>query len=1031
MAARSSPRDLAFELRCQLAVRSWVSPGDLLTEDLASKKVKEALNQVAAEVETSFSDYPGKWYLGTDARRRVLGLVEDSLLAEIVGSDSLDGDAEDSLLAAFRYTLGVEQQPMAETLSDEVLRALPLVAGWLGKPSEAPIDPETTSALLQRRAHQRDITKMTKYPLVGKIHHRVLNELAMRFAALTASGISINYLHGLGGSGKSTLLAFLEQNLARSGHNCAVVRMDFDDPLVDPLDAASLDLALIAGLSQIDVGNAHFYAQLSEQLRMLRLAQSDQPTASSSATRQTAKIRQEYSQSSDSATLESVSSETTTGRESALFGLLGRTLPGRPLVLIVDTAELAIARGETAVIELCYWISSLVSNHEATEVRVALAGRDPPEAANGLIERLTSVGRIDEIYELPELTVEEGAELLRNYGVADMKVALAAAKAVPRNPLLLRHTAEALTGEPDLVKDVRAAHRDEQVDLRTARKYLSRRILAHLAAREARPYLLAAMLLPVVTRAQLRSIVLPQVDGNAEPNIAKADRVFRGLASARWLTRPSADGRTISFHPDIRSLVLDLLRADPDEADREAALRHAAISFHDARSTPRDRAFAFYHRAKLGEDLRPPRNPARVAEELRPLLDELPEAARAMLLARRGEADGRERFAAPPAAAPSESDDDWRRRLEGDGKMEGEGDRLLKRDRPLDALLLYRNRPTRPPGTPPTFVLRALTDLAQWNTGEVEVDAILDESKEWFQGKRLSGAAMSRMYWITRFALVRDSAKLSSRHIAILETTCEHIAGASLTTMPAIVAVAEAGAGRPIMPERMRSGRGRIESETRVHLVHALQSKRSVELKPHLDALIVTQRDWAARLRKLPRSKIDPAFLDAAQRGVQSLDRHPISALSPMLRSFRMPLPIHWNGEHREDGILLLRGMTGEFLRPLRQVLVDLLGNSKTHDRAFWVIGRSISDMSILPLELFLDELKVRLERDAAAWTASFVGFADRCRLLPLLCNELLAIDPALPSVDVAHHVARSFLAWDHAICGGLTSNWSPMTARK
>lgn len=403
------------------------------------------------------------------------------------------------------------------------------------------------------------------------------------------------------------------------------------------------------------------------------------------------------------------------------------------------------------------------------------------------------------------------------------------------------------------------------------------------------------------------------------------------------------------------------------------------------------------------------------------VLDELPEAARDMLIAQR---HARESLAAPPAGAPSESGEDWRRRLEGDGKLEGEGDRLLKRDRPLDALLLYRNRPTRPAGMPPTFVIRALTDLAEWNSSEVDVDAILDESKDWFQGKRLSGATMSRMYWITRFALVRDSAELASNHIDVLERTCKHIAGASLTTMPAIVAVAEAGAGRPIMPERMRSGRGRIESETRVHLVHALMDGGPVNIQPHLDALIVTQRDWADRLRKLDRPTIAPPFLDAAQKGVFSLDRQPIARLGPMLRAFRKPVRIHWDGENAEEGILLLRGMTAEFLRPLRQALVELLGDPNGREQAFRVIGKVVAAMSIVPLELGHGELAPRLERDAAAWSAGFVGFADRCRLLPLLCRAILETDQALPSAGIAHHVARSFLAWDSALCRRGTSNW-------
>lgn len=59
----------------------------------------------------------------------------------------------------------------------------------------------------------------------------------------------------------------------------------------------------------------------------------------------------------------------------------------------------------------------------------------------------------------------------------------------------------------------------------------------------------------------------------------------------------------------------------------------------------------------------------------------------------------------------------------------GDGDRLVAQGAAERALELYRTRPTRSEGKPPAFVLRALADVAQWRTGEVDVSAVLEEMR--------------------------------------------------------------------------------------------------------------------------------------------------------------------------------------------------------------------------------------------------------------------------------------------------------------
>jgi len=715
-------------------------------------------------------------------------------------------------------------------------------------------------------------------------------------------------------------------------------------------------------------------------------------------------------------------------RQSIIYGALAPSSIVEmrlTLVIILDTVEVVMTRGEAATLEVVGWLHSIYDTMGYQDVRVVIAGRDPPAGPDGrdLLAHLTEIATVHPPIALCDLDEDEGAELLANYGVTDQAVARTAAAAVPRNPLLLRIVADALGADEALAAEVRTAHREARVDAPSARTYLARRIVAHLADPVARPYLLAAMYLPSITRPQLRDILIPTVDGAARPAGRRTvERVFRALRSARWLSRPGGDPRIFSFHRDVRALVRMLLAADQGNREMELKLRRRAVAVHEAARTSRDRAYGLYHRALLGENVPALRGRETVLRHLEGVLDDLPEVWRNNLQGTARPIAGRHDFVV------QSSSEEWRLYLEGTGSKDGEGARLLKRDRAAQALQFYRERPTQRPGAPPTFVIRALADLGEWHTEEVDDEAILDEAEYWLAAKRLSGAAMSRLYWLTRFGLLRDEGELSPRHASILADSCEKLAGATLSTIPALVAVAEARRGEAIMSDQMRGGRGAIESVTRVHLVNARQTRRPVDFKPHVDALVVVQRDWSRRIMGRAAGMIDVTQLQWAQNTLDSLNEAPLGEMNRRLNTLRRPVRVTWDGDDIEAGILLLRGQTTEFLRPVRQALLDLHARDGTRAWVGDLLRGLIGRMSIRPRELQSDLFFKHLARDPGAWLAAIVGFADRSRLLPYLCDALASLPGNDPQVVKARNIARSFLAWDLAICDGLRSGWSGET---
>lgn len=1019
-AAHASSR-LESDLRAALAMRSWINPRELLPPQVEQAVRVRTLNAVASDVETSFRQHPGEWYLAAPVRRRIFGGIgRDGLRAKLQEPAS-PRDESDPVRRALRRLLDLEPLDLASLTVDE-LRAIENAAEWLedlGLNFSA-VRTEAVS-LAARRKREAEIARLTATPLIGR--QETLDQLqAFTSAARAGKGrMAATYLYGIGGMGKSTILAHLEKRL--SATDAVLVHIDFDRVDLDPSDPISLDLVVLEQLSARLPDLAGQCRSLSELLSQFRSRTRREKLESVGSGSRSAP-RRAIKRKGPSLALEAIETREGSERDSILYGSLAR-LPPSPLIVIVDTLEVVYARGAAAVGDLAKWLDSLSTIARAGDVRVVLAGRDPPpdDANRNICARLESLSHeVQPPIPLRELDFPQAMTLLVEAGLNDRSLAEAAAKALPGNPLVLRMAAEIYTKSPELLQEIRLAHEAGRIDPVTASRYLAERVVAHLSDPVARPYALAAMALPQVREELVRDVVLPVVDGHARGSAdrAKAKRVYDALASAGWLVVPALDGASFTYHPEIRALVRKFIDADPDKFAQQKDVRAAAISWHRRRRDKQDRAFALYHRLMLGEKTIGRRD-CDLAPLLTRFLDDLPADTRQALT------DG---MPASPSSRHRPPDTEWTAYLEGRGVRDGQGDKLLKRGRAAEALALYRERPTRPKGLPPTFVIQALADNCEWDTSEVDVEMIVRELNSQIRQKgRIPGGLLSRVYWLTRYEMLRHPGPLQPAHLRLLET-CTRSLNSSSMAMPALIATAEALSKVELAP-RDWVQRGGSVPDARLHLVRGLKFPSPFAAKVNADALVVLQRDWVERLESSCKG-IDLPLKDLqeVQDELQSLQGQAFAGISRTLRQFRKPVLLRCREPNPTGILLLLRGTTIEFHRPLKSALAALYTECREHgdfDRfePVWdAIGTVLQKMSIAPREMNTGALRELVAADASEWFGALVSYSDRCRLLPALLSQLTSIAGSGATFKTLNRSATAFALWDRALCQGQSSAW-------
>ncbi|MFC0220558.1 hypothetical protein ACFFJ7_19455 [Pseudochelatococcus lubricantis] len=1065
-------------VRLCLAVRGWVEPTGLARE-LAGDGAAKAIAALASEVETAAATRAGQWFMNVEARRQAIAGAAGSDLVRAL-SVHTGSDGQDMILRAARLALDEKPVDLA-ALSDGALRALANVRDWVGDRWRQSFDREEINATLASKVLDRDLARMTSLPLVGVVHKQVLEKLRRFASEKNVAGLRAVYVHATGGGGKTTLLAFLQRALLAKPGVVAFARIDFDEPGIDAARMITLNLALFeqlaSSLPQIRDHIGSFLPQLRGAASALRISDyaSQLPLAGWSS----------HERGRGSLMGQRQVSESVSDQASILYGLLAPENLDGPLVLVLDTAELVMEGSVRAAVGIADWLEFLSAEVQARDIRLIVAGRDPPPEqslspsdAPNLLTRLTQIGvTFNPPEALPELNPAESAELLLNCGLSDPRLRQAAAEAVPGNPLLLRITADALQqGDSKLSNEVHEAHAKARVDHQSARTYLMRRVIAHVSDPLVRPYIISAMASPILTSAMLGAVIIPLVDSDgvnsavkSQPTFSstpveeKADagarrigrrrlhRIYAGIERTTWLGRSSPDGRCFTFNRDLRRFVMTLVAAVPEDRALHERTHEALLAYHARRRDPLDWALAFFHRSVLGREATLPRG-NKALTILRALVDQFPEDIAdvvvseidALLLSRQrtsmqeralaepsGDHDGPTEVmkwlegAVTPTAFetvqvvssdPRTGDRDWRFHLEGRLGKPGQGDQLVGDDRAAEALAMYRERPTREPGLPPTFVIQALADLGQWDGGDVDVQAIVTEVLHTLSPRNVN-AGIERAYWLTRYALQRDPGKLLPAHVELLNKCVNYLKGPGLATFPPLLAVVEALSGERILPSRMITSVQGNEGEGRIYL--ARRQRMSRELAAGLFA--VTQHDWLNRVlqtRALPNADA----LAGIQRQLNDLHGQPIAMVNQQFLRFRQAFDVQWNGDDMPAGVLLLRGMTAEFLRPLREMLAGVAAE-KGVETLRPSIDRTIAAMTIRPAEMEPAVFHERLAANPRAWLSAFISYADRSRLLPIFCEDIAAIfgntgdagsNPA--------RVARSFLAWDKALGG--PSDW-------
>jgi hypothetical protein len=115
---------------------------------------------------------------------------------------------------------------------------------------------------------------------------------------------------------------------------------------------------------------------------------------------------------------------------------------------------------------------------------------------------------------------------------------------------------------------------------------------------------------------------------------------------------------------------------------------------------------------------------------------------------------------------------------------------------------------------------------------------------------------------------------------------------------------------------------------------------------------------------------------------------------------------------------LVTRGSSSEFYRPLRQALREALTDEATVLRVLDAVRPAFT---IWPADFERTRIAVEAVSDPASTFLSIAKFADQARVLETLMTAACDVVPKNAKLE---RVARAFVKWDRAICGGRSSSW-------
>ncbi len=414
------------------------------------------------------------------------------------------------------------------------------------------------------------------------------------------------HISGLPGIGKSYLLEKVIQS-ARLAHKPILIRLDFDRAALDVLNPYAL-------FEEISRQIADAVPAAAPELRQLR----QQSAAERLESRPATKMRQLP--------------------RKLLRGLAAvANDSARTVLFVLDTLEVLRSRGETHIITLFEHLDLLL-DYGMQRVTVISAGRGDALAP--------APRRMKEHTALSGLEDWAAEALLKKRGVdpALWPRILPLAKG---NPLLLTLAGRALSEEGISTDDL-----PDDADVTTVGGYLYRAILSRVP-KDLRAVANQGLTLRAINLETLQNVVAPPL--GLEMTDAVAADMLETLATHHWLVEQDNAG-WISHRSDVRAAFLPLIYADDPQT--MAAINRAAVTWFESR----DPVQALYHRLQLmrAGDPAPEVNPTDAAAFTQPMLDDLPDLARDLVLQAQGNRSDFGRAEAPStndqltSAEPSE-----------------------------------------------------------------------------------------------------------------------------------------------------------------------------------------------------------------------------------------------------------------------------------------------------------------------------------------------------------------------------------------
>ena len=564
-----------------------------------------------------FVSFDGSWVLQREfrvpclQRLRDQGNLDDAIAANR-GLPDAHRDLVDSLARGRR--------PALARLDTASLATLAAVIDWLEPVlgSELPVSGTEVGAVAERRLLLDPLRALTGQHFRGRA--KELSMIGDHIKLRTPWNVLC--IQGPGGIGKSSLmgrvLLDLEDGRAFADNAVSYVYIDFDRARHDPHDPIGL------------------LEQMARQLRLLYATAAEVSSEFAGLESVSAGTDLDYAaellQISRSPSL----SEMVSALAQRLLEVRDRYNPGAPsLVVALDTFEEVQSRGPGAI----YNVRDLISRLQQAlpDMRVLVSGR-------GVVREFTD-DRLTSIMRLGDLAAEDAESLLESLGVADPALREQIVMQFGSSPLTLHLAARALI-ETDSDEDpfdavIAQADALAKVSLELVQGVLYRRILGHIADPDVVKVAYPGLAVRRITIDVLRDVLA----GPCDFDPARAEAIFVRLQ--RDVAMFDLEDRDTLLHrPDVRRLMLRMMRDDPRQTPVVKKIHELAAEYYGSKDGDVSRAEEIYHRLMAGDDTRALSR--RWDPKLNPLLasaleEPLPPRARTWLGRRLGLVAGDER----------------------------------------------------------------------------------------------------------------------------------------------------------------------------------------------------------------------------------------------------------------------------------------------------------------------------------------------------------------------------------------------------